>query len=72
MRREDFIGQPCRCHDCVVAGVAGKEIRYDSQRQRWLHGRELAAWYRAKAEFDATAARIRAAMKEAAGGASDE
>ncbi len=52
MKSEDYERPPCACERCVVAGVSDKPQRRDPWTGIWLHGRELANWYRAKADFD--------------------
>lgn len=59
LKPEDYIGPPCGCAACVVAGVSEQESRRDPRSGVWMHGRDLANWYRAKATFDAEMARIR-------------
>lgn len=53
MKIEDFIGPPCGCHLCTVAGVSNLEIRRDPWTGRWLHGVDLRRWYQARERFRA-------------------
>lgn len=62
MKPEDYIGEPCGCEACTVAGVSDRPTRRDPWTGRVLHGRELRRWYEAKATFEAWTAKVRAGM----------
>lgn len=51
MKREDFIGAPCSCGECVQAGVSHEEIRRDPDSGRWMHGYSLKRFYENYARF---------------------
>lgn len=51
MRREDYIGPPCRCGECVQAGVSEQEQRRDPRTGAWLHGHDLRRWLEARDTF---------------------
>lgn len=42
---------PCTCEACVLAGVSKRPQRRDWLTKEWLHGRELANWWRARDAF---------------------
>jgi hypothetical protein len=63
MKREDFVGDPCTCPECVQAGVSTQELRRDYQTGRWLHGYALKRWYEA---LDEARAAMRAAVNKMA------
>lgn len=56
MNRDDFVGRPCACGECLQAGVQTLETRRDRDTGRWLHGYALKRWYEARERFR-TAAR---------------
>lgn len=51
MHLADFQGPPCRCGECVQAGVTELPQRRDPDTGCWLHGYALKRWYEARDEF---------------------
>jgi hypothetical protein len=54
----DQMGRVCGCEECVAHGVATESMRRvpaASGGARWIHGRELAGWLKAKHDFDTKA-----------------
>lgn len=61
MKPGDFIGEPCECHECFQAGIAGQSPRRDPRTGEWLHGYALKRWYE---QFDLFRSSARAAVGE--------
>lgn len=51
MKADDYQRDPCRCPDCVQAGVSDRMQIRDRYSGAWLHGYDLKRWWAARDQF---------------------
>jgi hypothetical protein len=70
LKQADYIGPPCKCGECVQAGVSTRRQRRDPHSGEWLHGYRLRHWYEAWYRYRAALAAVKVKTMPAVVGAS--